>query len=101
MAGYRKSPATTFVGSDGVRRGWQALLDRYQRSYPDRRAMGTLMFSGLEITLLAPKAALILGSWHLELENGRRGGVFTLVVRKFPQGWRIIHDHTTEISSQK
>ncbi len=98
MASYWKSDQTTFASSSGVFRGWQALLDRYRRNYPDRAAMGRLEFSGLEISLLAPDAALILGRWQLEREKDRPGGVFTLVARLFPEGWRIVHDHTSATS---
>jgi uncharacterized protein (TIGR02246 family) len=101
MQGYWKSPQTTFVGSRGVERGWQAVLDRYRRAYPDRRAMGTLTFSEIEITLLAPDAALILGHWQLARAGDHPGGVFTLVARRFPEGWRIIHDHTSAVSAPK
>jgi ketosteroid isomerase-like protein len=98
MAGYWKSEKTTFAGANGVFRGWQALLQRYHRDYPDRAAMGTLMFSDLEITILAPDAAFLLGQWHLERASGPVGGIFSLVVRKFPEGWRIIHDHTSTVA---
>lgn len=95
MAGYWKSDVTTFVTSTGILRGWNAVLGRYLRSYPDRAAMGRLTFSNLEITPLGRHAALILGHWQLEREKDRPGGVFTLVARRFPEGWRIIHDHTS------
>ncbi|HEV2176997.1 MAG TPA: DUF4440 domain-containing protein [Terriglobia bacterium] len=97
MQGYWKSEKTEFVGSQGVLRGWQAVLDRYRRQYPDRAAMGHLTFSDLEINVLAPDAALVLGQWQLERAKDRPGGVFTLVFRKFPEGWRIIHDHTSVV----
>lgn len=95
MQGYWKSDGTIFVGSGGVLRGWQAVLDRYHRSYPDRAAMGRLEFSQLEITPLAPDAAVILGHWQLVREKDRPGGYFTLIARRMPGGWRIIHDHTS------
>jgi len=95
MAGYWKSDRTVFAGSSGVFRGWQNLLDRYRRGYPDRQAMGRLEFSELEITVLAPDAAVVLGRWQLERAADRPGGLFTLVARKLPEGWRIIHDHTS------
>jgi len=97
MEGYWKSDATAFVSSSGVSRGWQTLLDRYRRSYPNRAAMGQLQFSDLEITPLGPDAALILGRWQLVHETDRPGGVFTLIARRFPDGWRIIHDHTSSV----
>jgi len=99
MQGYWKSEKTEFVGSSGIQRGWQAVLDRYRKTYPDRRAMGTLTFSNLEITVLSPSAALVLGEWRLQREADHPGGVFTLVFRKFPEGWRIIHDHTSAVAA--
>jgi beta-aspartyl-peptidase (threonine type) len=63
--------------------------------------MGHLEFSELEITALGDEAALILGRWHLDRESGPVGGVFTLVARRFPEGWRIIHDHTSEVVTGK
>jgi len=97
MAGYWKSSATAFVSSNGITRGWQNLLERYRRAYPDRKAMGTLTFSEIEITELSPHAALVLGRWQLERTSDRPGGVFTLVAQKRPEGWRIIHDHTSTV----
>ena len=97
MEGYWQSERATFAGSQGVSRGWQALLDRYRRSYPNRAAMGRLEFSEVEVTLLGADAALVLGHWQLEREKDRPGGVFTLVARRFPEGWRIIHDHTSVV----
>ena len=50
------------------------------------------------ITPLGADAAMILGHWELEREKDRPGGIFTLVARRFPEGWRIIHDHTSAVS---
>lgn len=99
MAGYWRSDETSFSGTNGVTRGWQGLLDRYKRNYPDRKTMGTLQFQKLEITPLCADAAMILGEWHLQREKPV-GGVFTLVARRFPEGWKIIHDHTDSVVPQ-
>jgi len=96
MAGYWNSPQLTFAGSKGFTHGWEAVLERYEKTYTDKEAMGTLDFSGLEIRPLSPEAALVLGRWHLQRQAGDVGGIFTLVFQKFPEGWRIIHDHTTQ-----
>lgn len=92
---YWKSGGLTFSGANGVTRGWEGLLARYRRTYPDRAAMGKLSFSDLEVRTLAPDAALVLGRWRLDREKDTLGGVFTLVLRKFPAGWRVVHDHTS------
>jgi Domain of unknown function (DUF4440) len=96
MRGYWKSPQTEFVNPDGIMRGWQTVLDRYRKNYPDRASMGHLEFSNLEVTVLGPEAALAVGHWQLKRQNDTPGGVFTLVFRKFPEGWRIINDHTSQ-----
>ncbi len=95
MTGYWNSPELTFAGAQGITRGWATVHERFARSYPDRRSMGRLTFSDLEITVLDPGAVLVLGRWQLEREADRPGGVFTLVVRKLAEGWRIVHDHTS------
>jgi ketosteroid isomerase-like protein len=95
MNGYWNSNQTEFVSSEGVSRGWQALLERYRRSYPDRKAMGHLTFSDLEIRVECSTAGYAIGEYHLQRENDNPSGVFTLNFRKFPEGWRIVVDHTT------
>ncbi|MDM7923415.1 MAG: DUF4440 domain-containing protein [Pyrinomonadaceae bacterium] len=94
MQGYWKSEKLTFVSSQ-VTRGWQQTLDRYKKSYDSREKMGTLTFSDLEITVLSKDAAVVLGSWSLKRANDLPGGKFTLIFRKFKEGWRVVHDHTS------
>jgi ketosteroid isomerase-like protein len=95
MQGYWKSPEVTFAGSSGVTRGWQPVLDRYRERYRDAQAMGQLDFHDVEVHLLGKDAAFVLGRWHLRRANDEPGGVFTLVFQRFPEGWRIVHDHTS------
>jgi ketosteroid isomerase-like protein len=97
MDGYWNSPDVTFSGSSGVTRGWQAVLSRYQQRYATKEAMGQLDFSELEIRTLSPSSAMVLGRWHLTLASGDVAGVFTLVFQHFPSGWKIIHDHTSQV----
>ena len=98
LVGYWQSPELTFSGSNGVSRGWDDVLARYKKNYPNRETMGELDFSHLEFRFLGPGAALVLGQWHLKRDMGDIGGVFTLVWQKFPEGWKIIHDHTSTVS---
>ena len=96
MAGYWKSPDLTFFGSRKTS-GWQATLERYRKSYQSEgREMGKLEFSGLQIEALAPNAAFVRGRWKLIMPDGKTPhGLFTLVFRQFPDGWKIVHDHTS------
>lgn len=94
MEGYARSPKTAFVSGNEVTRGWQTVRDRYAKKYNSRKKMGRLTFSDLEITSLGKDAALVLGSWSLQRKDDRPHGKFTLLFRKFPEGWRIVMDHT-------
>lgn len=100
LVGYWHSSELSFSGSSGVSRGWDGVLARYKKNYPDRAAMGQLDFSDLEFRFLGPDAALVLGHWHLKREN-EVGGVFSLVWQRFPDGWKIIHDHTSAVVPAK
>ena len=95
MQGYWRSEQTVFVSGDEVTRGWQKVLDRYKTKYSDRAKMGTLTFSNLEITPLSNDSAVVLGSWKLNRANDQPHGRFTLIFRRFPDGWKIVHDHTS------
>jgi ketosteroid isomerase-like protein len=101
LEGYWRSPELTFSGASGIARGWDAVLARYKKNYPDKAAMGQLEFSNLEIRFLGADAALLLGRWHLTRDKGDIGGVFSLVWQRFPEGWRIIHDHTSTVADAK
>ena len=101
LTGYWRSPELTFSGSSGVARGWDGVMARYKKSYPDRAAMGQLDFSELEFRFLGPDAALVLGRYHLKREKDEPNGVFSLVFQRFPEGWKIIHDHTSAVVEKK
>jgi len=95
MQGYAKRDDIRFASGGDVQRGWQPVFDRYVKKYGDRAAMGRLTFSDVEITMLSPDAALVLGRWRLQREKDEPSGLFTLVFRHLPEGWRIVHDHTS------
>ena len=95
MNGYARSGSTIFVSEDTVRRGWETVRDRYRKKYSDRAKMGLLTFSDLEITTLSSDAAVALGRWKLKRAQDQPHGRFTLIFRRLPEGWRIVHDHTS------
>ena len=101
---YWHSPDLTFSGATGVSRGFEGVRARYKKVYPDHSAMGKLDFSDLEFHFIGKEGALVLGHWHLTREKssgGDIGGVFSLVWQHFPEGWRIIHDHTSAVPPSK
>jgi ketosteroid isomerase-like protein len=96
MAGYWKSPELTFYSGATETRGWEPTLERYRRKYQSAgSSMGILSFSDLKVEPLGSAAAFVRGTFQLAMPDGTQPhGVFTLIFRKFPEGWRIVHDHT-------
>jgi ketosteroid isomerase-like protein len=90
-------PDLTFFSDAKETSGWQATLERYKSTYASPgHEMGKLDFSDLRVEMLGPEAAFVRGSWHLTMSDGKTPhGRFTLIFRKLPGGWKIIHDHTS------
>ena len=97
MAGYWNSPELTFFSGASEHQGWKATLGRYRAAYAGPgHEMGKLEFSGLRIEMLGRDAAFVRGAWRLTMSEGKTPhGLFTLVFRKLPDGWKIVHDHTS------
>jgi beta-aspartyl-peptidase (threonine type) len=57
--------------------------------------MGRLSFREIEVEALGPGSALARGRYELVLGKDRSTGLFTLVCKRLPEGWRIVHDHTS------
>ena len=95
MNGYWKSDSLLFTSGGNIQRGWDSTFAKYKKTYDSKEKMGTLAFSQLEIRLLSPDAAWIFGHWELTRAKDHPEGVFTLLLRKFTDGWKIIHDHTS------
>jgi uncharacterized protein (TIGR02246 family) len=96
MAGYWNSPNLTFFSGARDSEGWQAALDHYKKAYQGAgHEMGKLEFANLRIEMLGPDAAFVRGEFRLTMSDGKTPhGLFTLVFRKFPEGWKIVHDHS-------
>ncbi|HVS62330.1 MAG TPA: nuclear transport factor 2 family protein [Thermoanaerobaculia bacterium] len=95
MAGYWNSPELRFVSGGEVTHGWQETLGRYRLRYPDRSAMGTLSFVDVDVQPMGLRFAAAHGQYVLERDRDRPTGLFTLIVERRPEGWRIVHDHTS------
>jgi ketosteroid isomerase-like protein len=97
MSGYWNSPELTFFSGAKISAGWQSALAHYRTSYQGQgKEMGHLEFSRLNVQPLGFDTAFVRGSWALTVSGDKQPhGVFTLVFRKFPEGWKIIHDHTS------
>jgi beta-aspartyl-peptidase (threonine type) len=87
----------TFFSGAKANSGWQSAFDHYRETYQSKgHEMGKLEFSDLNVQELSPDAAFVRGAWKLTMPDKKTPhGLFTLVFRKFPEGWKIVHDHSS------
>ena len=101
MAGYWKSPDLVFFSNGTETRGWQETLDRYRSNYQaEGKHMGTLDFPQLDFKVLGTEAVLTRGRWRLKMPDGKEvTGMTSVLFQKRPEGWRIVHDHSSAASN--
>ena len=92
MNGYWESDSLLFIGSRGVNSGYATTLANYKKSYPDKEAMGTLIFKNRSWTPISENAALLIGSWRLSEEQQ---GMYSLIWKKIEGVWVIVADHSS------
>ncbi|HZS56036.1 MAG TPA: SgcJ/EcaC family oxidoreductase [Bryobacteraceae bacterium] len=91
------APDCVFVGKQ-VAHGRDQLLARYKKTYPTPKAMGHLTFNALEVHVVGSDVAFVTGEWHLARTaagGNAVGGLFSLVLRRQGQEWKIALDHTS------
>jgi len=96
MDGYARIPELVFTSGGQIRRGWDEAMASYQKRYGgDRSGMGELVFTILAVQPIGADGAVVLGRWQLTGTPQSGGGVFSVILERRPEGWRIVHDHTS------
>ena len=95
MTGYWKSDSLTFTGANGITYGWENTYQNYLKRYDSPAKMGQLTFTILEVLPMGNDYCKVIGKSFLKRTVGDIGGHFTLVFRRFGNGWKIISDHTS------
>lgn len=92
MNGY--SDSVCFISAKGSTCGRAEVTANYLRNYPDKAAMGDLIFDRLEVLPAGDDHAWCTGRWSLVRARDTIGGGFSLFWERGPSGWRILRDHT-------
>lgn len=97
MEWYKRDEETTFLGSSGLMHGWDTIRQRYAGRFEPDASRDSLRFEELVARPLAPWLGLATARYVLfQGDSVNSTGVFTLVVERTPEGWRIIHDQSAE-----
>jgi ketosteroid isomerase-like protein len=95
MSGYWQHPDLTFIGKNGITKGWEATLKNYQKNYPEKAAMGKLTMEILSLQQLSNEYIYVIGKWDLSREEGNLGGFFSLLWQEIDGQWLIVSDHSS------
>jgi hypothetical protein len=95
MVGYWNDDSLLFIGKNGPTYGYKATLERYQKSYPDAKAMGKLTSTILSLKKLSDEYFFVVGKWELKREAGDLSGSYTLLIKEIKGKWVIVSDHSS------
>ncbi len=103
MVGYHDSPKLRFASNNSVFHGYQGAYDSYKNSFADKSKMSQLAFSELDIQILSADSAMVFGRFTNTFSDDRKPktGLFTLIMKKMSQGWRIVRDHSSDAAEKK
>lgn len=93
---YRRDSTTTYVGAGGLVTGYEGIRGRYAPLFEPGAERDSLRFEDFTVREIADGVAVGTARWILH-RDGRTvdAGPFTLVLRRFEEGWRIVHDHSS------
>lgn len=94
MEYYWSSGQFTFQSGNTRLQGWQSLFDRYKKDYSGEN-MGVLDFTDIVVNVMSKEFVYVIGRWRVTLKDSTKEGLFTIIFRHMPEGWKIIHDHTS------
>lgn len=96
LAVYRRDSTTTYVGAGGLVTGYEGIRGRYAPLFAPGAERDSLRFEDFTVREIADGVAVGTARWILH-RDGRTvdAGPFTLVLRRFQEGWRIVHDHSS------
>jgi beta-aspartyl-peptidase (threonine type) len=96
VSDYAAESTTTFVDGFRPRHGFDFIRSRYSRRFRPGVERDSLHFEEIAARPLSPSLALVTGRFFLQrADTTTASGPFTLVMERRPEGWRILHDHTS------
>ena len=96
MADYARDSLTTYMGRRAPVYGWSTIRSQYEPSFRPGARRDSLRFEGLAARALSPTLALVTARFILHRgDSVTASGPFTLVMERRPDGWKILHDHTS------
>ncbi len=96
MSDYARDSLTGFVSGGRVQRGYGWIREHYAPLFREGATRDSLRFETVELRALGDDVALVTARYVLHRDGAAvSSGPFTLVMQRQPDGWKILHDHTS------
>jgi ketosteroid isomerase-like protein len=96
LSDYAPESTTTYVDGRRARHGFEFIRDNYAPRFAPGARRDSLHFEEVEVRPLSPTLALVTARFLLQRSGATTAsGPFTLIMELRPEGWRILHDHTS------
>jgi beta-aspartyl-peptidase (threonine type) len=96
LSDYAPESTTTFVDGRRARSGIEFIRGVYAPRFSGGAKRDSLHFEEIEVRPLSPSLSLVTA--RFVLQRGieiTASGPFTLVMERRPDGWKILHDHSS------
>lgn len=96
LSDYAPESTTTFIDGRRARHGIDFIRGNYAPRFSPGARRDSLHFEEVEVRGLSPTLALVTARFILQRgPEITASGPFTLVMERRPEGWKILHDHSS------
>lgn len=96
LSDYAPESTTTFVDGHRSRAGIDFIRGVYAPRFAPGARRDSLHFEEVEVRPLSATLAVVTARYVLQRHNDiTASGPFTLVMERRPEGWKILHDHSS------
>lgn len=96
LSDYAPDSTTTFIDGRHARQGIDFIRGNYAPRFSPGARRDSLHFEEVKARGLSPTLALVTARFILQRGSGiTASGPFTLIMERRPEGWKILHDHTS------
>lgn len=96
MSGYAPGDLPTYVAEGHLIRGFDAIRSRYAPSFAPGAGRDSLRIEEMQVRPLTDRYVLLTARYILfRGDSTTASGPFTLLMERRPEGWKILHDHSS------
>ena len=93
---FWNSPDLVVIVEGDQMKGWAEVNNTYRKGYANPVDMGTMLSDRIQIQMISTDVAAAVHWWTLMLPTQKVPFTSTSVLKKLPEGWRIVASHTCQ-----